>query len=79
VRQSLNPGTIVRVEAFEPDGKAHVLWAGKDPNVYPTDQIAWLVVRVPRTEFRVQRVRLTLDTPSLKGWKQIDAVQLVGE
>jgi hypothetical protein len=79
VRQSLNPGTIVRIEAFAPDGSARVLWAGKDPNVYLKDRIAWLVVRFPRTALPVQRVRVTLDTPAAKGWKQIDAVQLVGD
>jgi hypothetical protein len=31
------------------------------------------------TAYPVQRIRITLDTRLGKGWKQIDAVQLVGE
>jgi hypothetical protein len=79
VRQSFNPGSIIRVEAFEANGASRVLWEGKDPNRYPKDQIAWLLVNFPRTEFPVRRIRLSLDTPAFKGWRQIDAVQLVGE
>jgi hypothetical protein len=78
VRQSFNPGTIVKVEAVAADGAIHLLWSGRDPNNYPKNQVVWFVVRFPQTDYPVQRVRLTLDTPAAKGWKQIDAVQLVG-
>ena len=79
VRQSFLPGCVVRIEGLEPDGSEHVLWEGSDSNAYPPDQIAWLAVRWPATAFLVQRVRLTLDMSLIKGWKQIDAVQLVGD
>ncbi|MBI1424766.1 MAG: hypothetical protein GC149_15075 [Gammaproteobacteria bacterium] len=79
VRQSFNPGTIVQIEAIAADGATEVLWQGRDPNSYAKDQIAWFVVRFPKTAFAVQRVKLTLNTPAAKGWKQIDAVQLVGD
>jgi hypothetical protein len=78
VRQSFNPGTIVKLEAIAADGTTHLLWSGKDANAYPKDRVAWFLVRFPRTDYPVQRVRLSLDTPAAKGWKQIDAVQLVG-
>ena len=79
VRQSYTPGTIVKVEAFAPDGSGRVLWSGRDANVYPQGRIAWFLLRVPTTAQPVARVRITLDTPAAKGWKEIDAVQLVGE
>ncbi len=78
VRQTLNPGAIVEVLAIEPNGQWHYLWLGQDPNRYAKDRIAWFVVRFPKTAYPVQRVKITLDAPAVKGWKQIDAVQLVG-
>jgi hypothetical protein len=79
VRQTFNPGTIVNVIAVEADGTGHFVWKGRDPNAYAPKQIGWFVVRFPKTPYLVQRVRVTLDTPAAKGWKQIDAVQLVGD
>jgi hypothetical protein len=78
VRQTLNPGAIVEVVAIEPNGQWHHLWLGQDPNRYAKDRIAWFVVRFPKTAYPVQRVKITIDAPAVKGWKQIDAVQLVG-
>lgn len=79
VRQSLNPGTIVKVEAIEADGTSHVWWEGKDPGLSaPTGTIAWFSVRVPKTDYPVEKIKLTLDLSLRIGWKQIDAVQLVG-
>lgn len=79
MRQSFNPGTIVKIEAFATDGAAQLLWEGRDPNAYPQGRIVWFVVRVPKTAFPVQRLRLTLDTAAANGRKQIDAAQLVGD
>jgi hypothetical protein len=79
VRQSYTPGTIAKIEAFAADGRVHVLWEGVDPNTYQPRQIAWFVLRFPATPFPVKRVKLTLDISLISGWKQIDAVQLVGD
>lgn len=77
VRQTNTPGTIVKVEAFEPDGTSHLWWEGKDPAEPKPRQIAWFAVQVPPTPYPVARVKVTLDLAALTGWKQIDAVQLV--
>ncbi|MFM1891577.1 MAG: hypothetical protein RLZ44_654, partial [Pseudomonadota bacterium] len=66
------------VEAVDTAGNPRLLWSGRDTNSYPQSRIVWFVLRFPRTEYLVQRIRLTLDTPAAKGWKQVDAVQLVG-
>lgn len=79
VRQNYTPGTIVKVEAYDVDGSGRVLWAGRDANAYPKERIGWFMLRFPRTDRPVARIRITLDTPAAKGWKEIDAVQLVGE
>jgi hypothetical protein len=78
VRQNDAPGAIVKVEAFEPDGTAHVWWEGVDPYQPPrVREIAWFVLRVPKTPYLVARVKLTLNLASGSGYKEIDAVQLV--
>ncbi len=79
VRQNNAPGTIVMVEAIEPDGTHHTWWNGVDPYV-PTDKrnLAWFTVRVPATSYRVSKMRISLNLDAVSGWKEIDAVQLVG-
>jgi hypothetical protein len=79
VRQNYSPGTVVKLEAFALDGTGHTLWEGHDPNTYPPRQTVWLVVRFPRTDFAVQRLKVTLDTRLVRSWNQLDAVQLVGD
>lgn len=79
VRQTNVPGTIVKVEAIEPDGTVHVWWEGVDPHVPPDDiDLAWFVVRVPPTPYLVAKMKITLNLAAISGWKEIDAVQLVG-
>lgn len=79
VRQNNAPGAITKIEAIEPDGTAHVWWEGVDPYQQPAiREIAWFAVRVPQTAYRVAKVKITLDLTAITGWKQIDAVQLVG-
>jgi hypothetical protein len=79
VRQNDAAGAITKVEAIEPDGTAHVWWEGVDPyKATPVREIAWFAVRVPATSYVVARVKLTLNLASGPGYKEIDAVQLVG-
>ncbi len=79
VRQNDASGAIAKVEAFEPDGTAHIWWEGVDPYKMPgMREIVWFAVRVPRTAYLVARVKLTLNLASGPGYKEIDAVQLVG-
>jgi hypothetical protein len=79
VRQNNVAGAIARIEAIEPDGTAHVWWEGVDPNVAPaTRDIVWFAVRVPKTDYLVAKVKIALNLAAGPGWKQIDAVQLVG-
>lgn len=78
IRQSHTPGAIVKVEAYEPDGKSHLWWEGRDPQVAPEVRgIAWFAIKLPATTYAVAKVKLTLNLAAVPGWKQIDAVQLV--
>lgn len=79
VRQTLTPGSLVKVELVDPDGGSRVLWEGTDPHLYPGNEVAWFVLRFPPPPAPVDRVRLSFDIGRRPGWKQIDAVQLVGD
>jgi hypothetical protein len=79
VRQNNAPGAIARVELIDAEGTSHLVWEGVDPFVAPAvREIAWFAVRVPKTGYLVAKVKLTLNLAAVNGWKQIDAVQLVG-
>jgi len=79
VRQNDAAGAITKIEAIEPDGTAHVWWNGVDPSHAPAvREIVWFAVRGPKTPYLVARVKITLNLASGPGWKEIDAVQLVG-
>lgn len=79
VRQNDAAGAIVKVEAIEPGGAVHVWWEGVDPYQAPAvREIVWFAVRVPVTSYPVARVKLTLNLASGPGYKEVDAVQLVG-
>ena len=77
VRQVFNPGAITKIEVFDAAGAGTTVFSGVDTNVYPASQIAWFVAKFPRTALPVQRVRITLDSARVKGWNEIDSVQLV--
>ena len=74
VRESFNSGTIVKVELIDDSGTAHTAWAGNDP----TTGLNYLLVTFPKTDFKTAEVKLILATNISEGWKEIDAVQLVG-
>jgi hypothetical protein len=79
IRQNGAAGAIVKVEAIEPDGTAHVWWEGVDPYKAPAvREIVWFAARVPTTGYLVAKVKITLNLASGPGYKEIDAVQLVG-
>lgn len=79
VRQNDSVGAIIKVEALEPNGTTHIWWEGVDPYQPPAARdITWFGVRVPKTSYLVAKVKITLNLAAVPGWKEIDAVQLVG-
>jgi hypothetical protein len=79
VRQNDAAGAITKIEAIDSDGTAHVWWDGVDPYKAPAvREIVWFAVRAPKTAYLVAKVRITLNLAAGPGWKEIDAVQLVG-
>ena len=79
VRQNDAAGAITKIEAIEPDGTAHIWWEGVDPYKAPAvREIVWFGVRGPKTSYLVAKVKISLDLTAGPGWKEIDALQLVG-
>jgi hypothetical protein len=78
VRQNDAAGAIAKIEGIDADGTTHVWWEGVDPYVATTRDIVWFAVRVPKTDYLVAKVKITLNLAAGPGWKEIDAVQLVG-
>jgi hypothetical protein len=79
VRQNDAAGAIIKVEAVESDGTTHLWWEGVDPYKAPAvREIVWFAVRLPKTSYLVAKVKITLNLAAGPGWKEIDAVQLVG-
>jgi hypothetical protein len=74
VRESCGSGAVIKVEVFDEQGSAHTVWAGNDP----TTDLNYLMVKIPKTAFKTDRVKVTLATNVVPGWNEIDAVQLVG-
>lgn len=74
VRESFGSGAVIKVEVFDEAGGAHAVWAGNDP----TTELNYLMVKFPKTDFKTDRIKVTLATNVIPGWNEIDAVQLVG-
>jgi hypothetical protein len=68
------PGALVKVTAFDPDGKEVVAWEGVDPT--PVDKEHGVSTLKVGLGFDVQRIKLYLDSVKVPGWNEIDAVAL---
>jgi hypothetical protein len=74
VHETFNPGALCRVTVFGLDGKEVEVWKGKDPTTPDKDRG---VSEVPiKIDFKINRVKLYLDSPAVPGWNEIDAVGL---
>jgi len=74
VYETFNPGALVRVSVFNPDGKEVLVWTGQDPT--PPGSHKGISAVSLKTDFKVQRVKIYIDAPAVQGWNEIDAVGL---
>jgi hypothetical protein len=79
IRQSFNPGAIIKIELFDDKGKSHTIWEGVDKTKYAPNTIKYFTASFEKTDYKTKIVKITLATNSVNGWNEIDAVQLVGE
>ena len=76
VRETYNPGAIVKLEAKDGEGRWHVLWEGEDGG---RECPRWWAPRFESPSWSTKVVKLTLASDKVAGWNEIDAVELVGE
>lgn len=74
VHANYGPGAVVKVAAVGAGDSETVLWEGA-PVTANAPPVLELDVKTPVT---TDRIKLYLDTKSVRGWNEIDAVQLVG-
>lgn len=79
VRQTYNPGAIIKIELIDESGKSHSIWEGNDKTKYEPNSIQWFISKFDKTEYKTKTVKLTLACNAVPGWNEIDAVQLIGE
>lgn len=71
---------ITKVELIDEAGSATVVWSGvSDVKPEENGPRTWFVREFPKTEKKVKGVKLTFANPVAIGYKNVDAVQLVGE
>lgn len=73
VRETFNPGAVVRIEVLDENGKRYTLWKGDDPT---RESPGELVVEFPEA-FRTGSIKVVLDTRKVPGWNEIDAIGLM--
>jgi hypothetical protein len=75
IHENYNPGSVVKIEARDPEGKWGVLWEGREA----ADAASrWFAPVLPPASFPTRTIRITLDSAGVRGWNEIDAVELVG-
>jgi hypothetical protein len=74
VYETFNPGALGRVTVFKLDGTEVEVWKGKDPT--SPDEAKGVSVIPFKVDFKVNRVKLYLNSKDVPGWNEIDAVGL---
>lgn len=71
---------ITKVELIDEAGASTVVWSGvSDAQPEENGPRTWYVREFPKTEKRIKGVKLTFANAVSTGYKNVDAVQLVGE
>ncbi|MBI5091111.1 MAG: HEAT repeat domain-containing protein [Candidatus Hydrogenedentes bacterium] len=77
IYETYNPGAVNKVSVLGADGKEVNVWEGPDPT--PTGKGKGVSEIAFTTPFKVNAVKIYLDSPRVQGWNEIDAVGLVDE
>lgn len=77
VRMTYNPGSISKIEIIDQQGKAEAVWQGTDKKDY-NKKMDYFITTFEKTKYLTNTVRITLNSKTVTGWNEIDAVQLVG-
>ncbi|HKB40523.1 MAG TPA: hypothetical protein VKD72_29125, partial [Gemmataceae bacterium] len=74
VYATYNPGALGRVTVFRLDGEEIEVWKGQDPT--PVGSGKGISVIPIKVNFKITRVKLYINSRSVGGWNEIDAVGL---
>jgi hypothetical protein len=75
IYETFNPGAVNKVSAFKLDGEEVEVWTGKDPTPVGSDKGVSIISF--KADFKVNRVKIYLDSKGVEGWNEIDAVGLL--
>ena len=74
IRETFNPGAVCKIVAISNDKKEIVLWEGDgNPIAAPVDMVMRPVLGI-----KSDQIKIHLDTKRIRGWNEIDAVELIG-
>jgi len=75
IHETYNPGAVSRVAVFDEKDNEIEAWKGNDPTP-PGSKRG--ISRIPLdVSFETKKIKITLDSRSVRGWNEIDAVALV--
>ena len=76
IRETFNPGAVCKVVAYDEQNAEHVAWEGQDPT---QECPGYFEVDMSAVPGKVQRIKIFMETTRVKGWNEIDAVELVAK
>jgi Peptidase family S41/Tricorn protease C1 domain len=77
IHETFNPGAVYRVSVFTAEGKEIEAWKGADPTPISAKRG---VSKIPlNVDFKTQFVKIYLLSSKVRGWNEIDAVELIGK
>lgn len=75
IRESVGPGFVTRVDGFDSANKSYTLWQGEDTTKAGTE---FFEITTAHTTKPINRLKITIDSAKVKGWNEIDAIELIG-
>lgn len=80
VVQTGGVGSVSKIELFDEAGAAHEIWAGADETTTEKrGQRTWLVKTFEKTAYKVAGAKVSFANAVVSGYKEVDAIQIVGE
>jgi hypothetical protein len=77
IYESYSPGAIISIEAYDANiDDFVVLWSGEAAAA--AEELRTFSPALAQIEFATDILRITLDSPAVLGWNEIDAVKLIG-
>jgi hypothetical protein len=71
---------ITKVELIDEAGAAQAVWSGlSEEKADKRGERTWMVKTFPKTATKIKAVKLTFANNVSSGYKEVDAIQLVGE